>query len=132
MKHPFIILVSAIFLSAVRLHADDQPLIPEPLNRILPRITADMRVADAVAVLTSVYPKLKLSGGAWSGQTGFLDYQLDERYSISFSAYNRPNDDVNFISKTFLDDHIRKLRIELSYNEGNTSPNKKPKKIRSK
>ena len=132
MKHPFIILVSAIFLSTVRLHADEEPLIPEPLNRVLPRITRDMRVTDAVAVLTSIYPKLKCSGGAWSGQTGFIIYDLDERYSISFSAYNRPNDGVNFISNTFLDDHTRKLHIEINRNESNTSPNKKPTKTKSK
>jgi hypothetical protein len=46
------------------------------------------------AVLAHAYPKVKGRSGIWSGQTGYIDYRLDDRYSLSVSSITRDGKEV--------------------------------------
>jgi len=104
------------FLVGRPLFALDHQLIPEPLNSILPRITAGMKVKDILPMLTKSYPKVKQQVGDWSGQSGYVDFQLDERYTISFAAHSSLTG-AKFLSddvRTYLFDGQLKNRIEIT------------------
>jgi hypothetical protein len=76
---------AAIFQTA----AADQPLIPSALNSLLPKIHSGMTIHEVEAVLSSAYPKVSGQTSDWSGTTGYIDYKLDDRYSVSVASINR-------------------------------------------
>ena len=43
-------------------------------------------LSEVEAVLAPIYPKVKGQMSKWSGRTGYIDYQLDERYTLSISS----------------------------------------------
>ena len=69
-------------------------MIPVALNAVLPKIHARMTVREVEAVLAPAYPKVKGRMGNWSGQNGYIDYKLDERYSVSVSSVTREGKEV--------------------------------------
>ena len=66
------------------------PLLPIALNEILPRIDVGMTREQVVSLLAEKYPAVKTKQGLWSGQSGYMDFILDERYEIDVSAVNTP------------------------------------------
>lgn len=48
-----------------------------------------MTTDQVLAVLSPSYPKVSGSTGVWSGQTGYFDYKLDERFTLSVSSIMR-------------------------------------------
>jgi hypothetical protein len=83
MKHT--ILAFLLCIGPLHSHAADQPLIPAALNAILPKIHAGMTVREVEAVLAPAYPKVKGQMGNWSGQTGYIDYKLDQQHTLAVS-----------------------------------------------
>ena len=76
-------------LALLRTHAADEPLIPAQLNSVLQKIHPGMSTNDVAAVLSPSYPKVAARMGVWSGQTGYIDYKLDERFTLSVSSITR-------------------------------------------
>jgi hypothetical protein len=106
------------------LRADDQPLIPEALNQRLPRIVAGMSTAEIEKALAPAYPKAKARVGIWSGQTGYIDVQIDERFSISIAGENG-RDGQSVVHKDILIyvfDHTQKRRVELRQYDWDKAP----------
>jgi hypothetical protein len=74
--------------------AADEPLIPAALNAVLPKIHVGMTIREVEAALAPAYPKVKGQMGIWSGQTGYIDYKLDERHTLSVSSITRDGKEV--------------------------------------
>jgi ankyrin repeat protein len=72
--------------------AADEPLLPASVNQIIGRIRAKMPEAEVEKVVQAYYPTAKSTSGDWSGQTGYVEFKLTPRYSISIGEYNAPND----------------------------------------
>ncbi len=88
MKIDFILSFVLTVLVLTSLQADDQPLIPAALNALLPKISAGMTSSQIQKVLSSAYPQIKSQLGDWSGQSGYIDFKLDDRYRISILGRN--------------------------------------------
>ena len=121
-------------LCASSLLAADEPLIPAPLNQVLSRIQPGMTGAEVKAVLVTAYPKVQASLGPWSGMTGYVDFRLDERYSVSFSAHNPPDGAPSGSSAilgknllTYIFDHQRKHRLEIHHYQWDTPAEAQPR-----
>jgi hypothetical protein len=95
--------------------AGDEPLIPTALNECLPKIAPGMAMPEIEKVLTKAYPKAKARMGLWSGRTGYIDVQLDERFSISIAAEDRAERGpaVHKDQLIYVFDHTHKRRLEL-------------------
>jgi len=133
MKYATILCLAAFAVRSVC--AENEPLVPAPLNSVLPRIKAGMTAGEARAQLTNAYPKVQLALGVWSGQTGYVDFRLDDRYTVSFAARNPTNGTLNesaaILSEnllTYIFDHQRKHRLEISHYQWDATPDSKPKK----
>ena len=112
MKHAFIILLCCIGFS--HSHGADEPLIPAALNAILPKIHAGMTIQEVEAVLAPAYPNAKGQMSVWSGQTGYIDYKLDERFTLSIASITldgkeRVHDDLLF----YVHNHAAKHRVDI-------------------
>jgi hypothetical protein len=80
--------------AALHTPAADEPLIPTPLNDVLLRIRPGMNTNQVLSALSTAYPKVAGRMGDWSGQTGYIDYKLDERFTLSISSITRDGKDV--------------------------------------
>ena len=93
------------------------PLLPIALNEILPRIDVGMTREQVVSLLAEKYPAVKTKQGLWSGQSGYMDFILDERYEIDVSAVNTPpgteSPTVNKDFIIYIFDQSSKQRIEI-------------------
>jgi hypothetical protein len=112
MKHA--ILAFLLCIGSLHLHAADEPLIPAALNAILPKIRGGMTVQQVKAVLASSYPNVKGEGVLWSGQNGYIDYKLDDRFSLSISFTLRDgktvvHDDLLF----YVQNYSAKHRVDI-------------------
>jgi hypothetical protein len=97
------------------LQAEDEPLIPPALNALLPKISAGMTTEEITKRLSRAYPKVEPQMGDWSGDGGYIDFKLDERYRISIAACfdakrNRVVQDKILI---YLYDQAHKHRVEI-------------------
>ena len=82
---PIILICLFCFIAAMHVHAADEPLIPTPLNDVLLKVSPGMTTNQVLATLSPSYPKVAGREGDWSGQTGYIDYKLDEsNYSGRF------------------------------------------------
>ncbi len=108
--------------------ADDQSLIPAPLNSLIPKISAGMTPAQLQKLLSTVYPKVEERIGDWSGGTGYIDFKLEDRYSISISgrsdAKGRPVVHEDIFMYVF--DHPQRSRIEIKKYHWKDSSEPKP------
>lgn len=86
---PVVIVMISITLGAF---AAGEPLFPDGVNQILGRIQPDMSETQVEEIVRIYYPDAILSCGVWSGQTGYVDFELTSRYSISVAEYNDPED----------------------------------------
>jgi hypothetical protein len=108
--------VASLFAAVLSVRATDEPLIPAPLNAVLPKITAGMTREDMKKVLSAAYPKLELQDGPWSGQTGYIGFRLDAQYSVMFSAKMDPKqrEVVSSSSQLSVFDRVHKLRLDIT------------------
>ena len=112
MKHTILTLVFCLCL--VNAMAADEPFIPAALNAVLPKIHARMSVSEVEAVLAPIYPKVKGQMSRWSGRTGYIDYQLDERYTLSISSITHDGKQVVHDDQLLLlYDWASKRRLDL-------------------
>ena len=92
-----------------------EPLIPEPVNRVLSQVRPGM-TKDRLALLFSVaYPKATAQMGPWSGQTGYIDVILDSRYRVSIAAKfdSKQEEVVDDDLLIYVFDHEKKHRVEI-------------------
>lgn len=84
--------VIAMFSVTLGSFAADGPLFPDGVNQILGRIQPGMSEAQVEEIVRIYYPDAIHAVGIWSGQTGYVDFELTSRYSISVAEYNDPED----------------------------------------
>jgi hypothetical protein len=112
MKH----VIFAILFCVGLLHsgAAEELLVPTALNAVLPKIHPGMTITEVETALSPAYPDVKGRMGRWSGQTGYIDYKLDDRYSLSVSSITRNGKEVvhNEIL-LYLHDWTSKRRLDL-------------------
>ena len=112
-----LVVIAGLLLTVVPSHlrAADEPLIPQAINERLPKIAAGMKYPEIEKVFSPAYPKAKARLGLWSGQTGYIDVQLDERYSLSIAGINGPNGEpvVHKDILIYVYDQGQKRRVEI-------------------
>ena len=125
----FIVILTAITCAC----AGDEALLPDGINQILGRITSDMRETDVQALFRQYYPDAEGMVGNWSGQTGYVDYKLTPKHTVSISMYNPPTDITHryvHSSMTFyIYDWETKSRLIFSiykWDEGNNNRTEQP------
>jgi hypothetical protein len=94
--------------------AADEPLIPTPLNDVLLKIRPGMTTNQVLAVLSSSYPKVTARMSDWDGMTGYMDYKLDERFTLSISSITRDGKEIvhdDFLMYLF--DWQSKRRVDI-------------------
>jgi hypothetical protein len=124
MKQTFIAFLFCICMLHSR--AADEPLIPPALNAVLPKIHAGMTIREIEAVLAPAYPSVKGQMSLWSGQTGYIDYKLDERHTLSVSSINRDGKQVVHDEVLlYLYDWTSKRRLDLKIFEWEKQADKK-------
>lgn len=101
-------------IALLRASAADEPFIPAPLNSVLLKIQPGMTTNQVVAILSPSYPKISSQTGHWSGQTGYMDYKLDGRFTLSVSSVMRDgkelvHDDLLF----YVFDWQTKRRVDI-------------------
>ena len=110
----FIVILTAITCAC----AGDEALLPDGINQILGRITSDMRETDVQALFRQYYPNAEGMVGNWSGQTGYVDYKLTPKHTVSISMYNTPtNIDHRYVHSSmiiYIFDWETKSRLNLS------------------
>lgn len=107
--------------------AADEPLIPAALNAVLPKIHVGMTIREVEAALAPAYPKVKGQMGIWSGQTGYIDYKLDERHTLSVSSITRDGKEVVHDEiLLYLFDWPTKRRLDLKICEWEKQADKEP------
>ncbi len=117
----FIITCFICCIALLRVDAADDSLIPAPLNSVLLKIQPGMTTNQVLAVLSPSYPKVEVHMGMWSGQTGYMDYKLDERFTLSVSSVMQDgkelvHDDLLFY--VFDWQTKRRIDIKLYYWDG--------------
>lgn len=99
---------------SLQVHAADEPLIPTPLNDVLFKIRPGIATNQVLAVLSPAYSKVVSRMGNWSGQTGHIDYKLDDRFTLSISSITRDGKEVVHDDLLmYLFDWQTKRRIDL-------------------
>ncbi|MBD3369000.1 hypothetical protein GF402_01400 [Candidatus Fermentibacteria bacterium] len=99
----------------------DAPLLPESINRILSRITPEMSEEKLTDLVREYYPDAEATIGVWSGQNGYVEFELTDRYSISIAEYK----DLQYFELRFVHpdliyyvyDRRQKKRIDISLYE---------------
>jgi hypothetical protein len=117
-----ILLVAFILaLSVTSVSAADETLLPDGVNKILGQIRSKMPEAEAEKIVQTYYPGTKAALGDWSGQTGYVEFKLSTRYSISIAEYNDPKDfNHRFVSADmimYVYDWESKRRINVSFHQ---------------
>jgi hypothetical protein len=106
-----------LYASVIGVYAADAPLIPAPLNALLPKITSGMTRDDIKSVLSAAYPKLEPQDGPWSGRSGYIGFHLDEQFSVMFSANMDAKEhavvSTNALISVF--DRMQKLRLDITH-----------------
>src|SRR5258706_177632 len=108
-------------LALLQASAADEPLIPAPLNTVLLKIQPGMTTNQVVAILSHSYPKVSGHMGDWSGQSGYFDYKLDERFTLSVSSITRDGKEVvhgDLLFYVFDWQTKRRVDIKLYYWDG--------------
>jgi len=106
---------------AMHVHAAEEPLIPTALNDVLLKIRPGMTTNQVLAVLSPSYPKVAGRMGDWSGQSGYIDYKLDERFTLSVSSVMSDGRQLvhdNLLFYVFDWQTKRRVDIKLYFGEG--------------
>jgi hypothetical protein len=121
--------IQFLLFSFALLHsqAAEEPLIPVALNALLLKIHPGMSVTEVEGALSPAYPDVKGQMADWSGQTGYIAYKLDERYSLSVSSITRNGKQVvRDEILLYLYDWPAKRRLDLKVYDWEKQPDKKP------
>lgn len=115
MKKASLLIAAYVWLGvAACVRAEGEPLVPPALNSVLPGIRAGMSAAQVEAVLDRAYPGVKGRKDLWSGQTGYIAFKLDKRFSLSVSAITKSGKDVvHDAPLLYVYDWEKKRRVEL-------------------
>ena len=93
--------------------------LPEDVSKILNQVRPNMPEAELARTVAKQYPDAKQSSGSWSGQTGYVEFKLSSRYSLSVAEYNDPKDfNLRFVHKDmtlYLYDWELKRRMNISF-----------------
>jgi hypothetical protein len=116
-------IVIALLCFASFVLATDEPLIPAPLNALLPKITAGMTPEDVQAVLRENYPKAERQHPAASprpDQTVYVGFRLDDRFSLTVATQRDSNlrDFVSKDARIFVFDRQRNQGLEITPSKG--------------
>jgi hypothetical protein len=107
--------------------AADEPLIPLPSNAVVSKIHSGMSIHEVEAVLSTSYPKVAGHMGNWSGQTGYIDYKLDDRFTLSVSSITRDGKEVVHDEiLMYLFDWSAKRRVDIKILDWDKQPPKTP------
>jgi hypothetical protein len=132
MKFPTSLLcVVSLWATIFATRAAEEPLIPEQLNTLLPKVVAGMNREDIKKVLSAAYPKLVSQDGPWSGQTGYVGFKLDEHFSVMFGAHFGPEQKEVVSDSALISvfDQRLKTRFDIKrYNWGTASNETAPGK----
>ncbi len=85
-----------------------------------------MTTNQVVSALSTAYPKVAGHMGDWSGQTGYVDYKLDERFTLSISSITRNGNEVvhdDLLFYVFDWRTKRRIDIKLYYWDGQSHKN---------
>ncbi len=106
-----------LYAAVISVYAGDEPLIPAPLNALLPEITSGMTHDDIKKILSPAYPKLEPQDGPWSRQSGYIGFHLDDRFSVMFSAHMDANQHAVVSSNALISvfDRTQKLRLDITH-----------------
>ena len=86
-----------------------------------------MSIRDVEGVLAPAYPNVKGRMEVWSGQTGYIGYKLDARYSLSVSSVIRNGKEVVHDEVIlYLYDWPSKRRLDLKVFEWEKQTVEKP------
>src|SRR5258708_16646781 len=108
-------------VAGLQTQAANEPLIPTPLNSLLLEIRPGMTTNQVVGVLSPSYSKVIARMSEWSGQTGYIDYNLDERFTLSISSITRGGKEVahdDLLVYVFDCKSKRRVEIRLFYSKG--------------
>ena len=125
------IILTLLFCCRTALHtqAADEPLIPTPLNEVLLKIRPGMATNQVVSALSTAYPKVAGHMGDWSGQTGYVDYKLEERFTLSISSVTRNGKEVVHDDLLmYLYDWRSKRRVDIKLYYWDGQSHKEPSK----
>ena len=88
---------------------------PAELDAALSEIKPDMSESDVASILSRYFPDTKSRSGLWSGQTGYVDFDITPNCWVSISFYNAPNDfESKFVHKSMtIYIHNRKLKLRV-------------------
>jgi hypothetical protein len=97
------------------LHCSRGRTIPPALNAILPKISAGMKPEEVKKLLAVKYPKVEYHLGVWSGQTGYFDFKLDDRWTLSVAGETDRSKGsiVHHDGLIYLFDRANKNRVEI-------------------
>jgi hypothetical protein len=116
-------------LALLQAGAADEPLIPAPLNTVLLKVQPGMSTNQILAVLSPSYPKVSGHMGDWSGQTGYFEYKLDKRFTLSVSSIMRNGKElVHDDLLLYIFDWQTKRRVEIKLYSWDGQPRKDPPK----
>ena len=114
----YIAAIIVILTAITCAYAGDEALLPDNINQILGRITPDMSEHNVQALFRQYYPNAEGMVGDWSGQTGYVDYKLTPKHTVSISMYNTPtNIDHRYVHSSmiiYIFDWETKSRLNLS------------------
>ena len=96
-----------------------EPLIPPKVNTILGKVKPEMSEPKLLAVVRESYPEASAQLGNWSGHSGYIDFKINKRYTLSFSAISKVTDQndkkIHKDLNIYIYDWILKRRIDMSF-----------------
>jgi hypothetical protein len=118
MKAAIASFVCGVALMQVR--TADEPLLSAALNNILPKIKTGLTIREVEMVLSTAYPGVKGRPGRRAGKNGYIDYELNEQYTLSVLSTPREGDKkilVHEAIQILISDSTFKRHIELKLND---------------
>ena len=84
-----------------------------------------MTTNQVESVISTSCPKVSGRMGDWSGRTGYVDYKLDERFTLSVSSTTRDGKEIvqhDLLMYLFDWQPKRRVDIKLYYYKGKGTP----------
>lgn len=93
-----------------------EALLPARLNAALGGVRAGMTPDEVRGALAGAYPGLARADGPWSGQTGYVGFRLDERYSVLVAGQFDPQGRtvVSPGPRVSVVDQARRVRLDIT------------------
>jgi hypothetical protein len=110
--------------------AADELLIPSELNAVISKIHPSMSTHEVETALSPSYPKVTGHRGDWSGRSGYIDYTLNDRFTLSVSSVTQDGKDIPEVAKDgfvmLLFDWSTKRRVDIKIYDWDKQPPKVP------